>query len=65
VLPERITARVAVEAGQKLGWEHYVGLRGAVVGLDGYGASAPYQDIYADLGITAEAVAREATKLVG
>ena len=41
VLPSSIRARVAVEAGIRVGWEHYVGLDGAVVGFDHFGASAP------------------------
>ena len=56
VLPPRIRCRVAVEAGASLGWGAYVGLDGAVVGLDRFGASAPYQTLYRELGLTAEAV---------
>jgi len=56
VLPSRIRCRVAVEAGATLGWKAYVGLDGAVVGLDRFGASAPYAVIYRELGLTAEAV---------
>jgi transketolase len=41
VLPNAVRARVAIEAGAALGWEHYVGLDGAVVGLHRFGASAP------------------------
>ncbi|MBU2027043.1 MAG: transketolase [Proteobacteria bacterium] len=65
VLPPAVRARVAVEAGVSLGWEHYVGLEGAVVGIDRFGASAPYQVIYDKFGITAEAVAAEARRLLG
>jgi transketolase len=64
VLPSAIRARVAVEAGAKLGWEHYVGLDGAVVGLERFGASAPYKAIYEHLGITAQAVIDEAKRLL-
>ncbi|MHC1741897.1 MAG: transketolase [Syntrophobacteraceae bacterium] len=60
VLPPAVWARVAVEAGVRLGWEHYVGLRGAVVGLDRFGASAPAGILYEKLGITADAVAEAA-----
>jgi transketolase len=56
VLPLQIRSRVAVEAGTTLGWGAYVGLDGAVVGLDRFGASAPYQTLYRELGLTAEAV---------
>ena len=65
VLPPAVRALVAVEAGARLGWEHYVGLDGAVVGLDRFGASAPYPVIYEKLGITAEAVAAAARRLIG
>jgi transketolase len=65
VLPPSVRARVAVEAGIRLGWEHYVGLEGAVVGIDRFGASAPYQIIYEKFGVTAEAVAAEARRLLG
>ena len=43
---------MAVEAAAKFGWERYVGRDGAVVGLERYGASAPYEVIYEKLGIT-------------
>jgi transketolase len=65
VLPPAVRARVAVEAGVPLGWEHYVGLDGAIVGIDRFGASAPYKTIYERFGITAEAVAAEALRLLG
>ena len=50
------TVRVAVEAASPLGWERYVGSDGAVVGMQGFGASAPAKDLYAHFGITADAV---------
>lgn len=65
VLPDRIRARVAVEAAAKLGWERYVGRDGAIVGLERYGASAPYEVIYEKLGITAEQVAQAAKAQLG
>ncbi|HSM57675.1 MAG TPA: transketolase [Candidatus Sulfomarinibacteraceae bacterium] len=65
VLPPAITARVAVEAAARLGWERYVGDNGCVVGLDRFGASAPYEEIYEQLGLTAQAVAEAALALLG
>jgi transketolase len=65
VLPRAVRARVAVEAGVRLGWEHYIGLEGAIVGIDRFGASAPYKTIYEKFGITAEAVASAARHLLG
>ena len=50
------TVRIAVEAASPLGWERYVGATGAVVGMQGFGASAPAKDLYAHFGITADAV---------
>lgn len=55
VLP-RHTPRVAVEAGVTQGWYQYVGLDGAVVGLDRYGESAPAGVLFKHFGITSEAV---------
>ena len=57
VLPAAVRARVSVEAGITDGWQKYVGLDGASVGLNRFGASAPYKIIFEELGITAEAVA--------
>ena len=65
VLPPGVRARVAVEAGVRLGWEHYVGLEGAIVGIDRFGASAPYKTIYEKFGLTAEAVAAQARRILG
>ncbi|MCS6843817.1 MAG: transketolase [Caldilineales bacterium] len=64
VLPPEVTVRVAVEAGVTLGWERYVGCHGAVVGLDRFGASAPYQTLFKEFGLTAEAVAEKALALL-
>lgn len=56
VLPIHITKRVAVEAAATLSWYKYVGLNGKVIGLDRFGASAPIDVLYKELGITAEKV---------
>ena len=64
VLPQAVRARVAVEAGTKLGWEHYIGLDGACVGMKGFGASAPAEILYEKFGITAENVVRAAKDLL-
>ncbi len=60
VLPPAVTARVAIEAGVTLGWQKWVGPQGAVVGVDRFGASAPYQTIYKELGLTPEAIVESA-----
>ncbi len=59
VLPDSITNRVAVEAAVPFGWEHYTGSRERVVGMRSFGASAPYETLYKEFGITAEAVAQK------
>ncbi len=64
VLPAAVRARVAVEAGIKLGWERYVGLDGVVVGMESFGASAPGRVLYEKFGITAETVADQAKALL-
>lgn len=64
VLPNAVRARVAVEAASKLGWEHYVGLDGAVVGMDGFGASAPAEVLYEKFGVTVENVVAQARALL-
>jgi transketolase len=57
VLPSSCTARVAVEAGVRDFWRKYVGLNGAVVGIDTFGESAPAGDLFKHFGFTVENVA--------
>lgn len=52
--------RVAVEAGVRMPWEWLIGPEGAFVGMSGFGASGPYQELYAHFGITAEVIAQAA-----
>jgi transketolase len=59
VLPPGIP-RVAVEAAQPMSWYRWVGADGAVIGLNDFGSSAPYQKLYEELGLTAERVAEVA-----
>ena len=56
VLPSVVRARVAVEAGVTLGWREWVGDRGKVIGVDRFGASAPYQTLFAEYGLTVDRV---------
>jgi transketolase len=60
VLPPTITARVGVEAGIVQGWEKYLGLAGRFVGMRDFGASGPFEELYAHFGITADAVVEQA-----
>jgi transketolase len=59
------TPRVAVEAGVTIGWERYVGERGAVVGIDRYGASGPGAKVMQHFGFTPEHVAAAALRVLG
>lgn len=56
VLPSACIKRVAVEAGTRDFWYKYVGLNGAVIGMDSFGASAPADQLYDHFGITVDAV---------
>lgn len=60
VLPASVRARVAVEAGITTGWERYVGLDGAVVGMTGFGASGPGAKVMEHFGFTVENVVKTA-----
>ncbi|MBK7538319.1 MAG: transketolase [Myxococcales bacterium] len=62
VLPPSITARVSVEAGVTLGWTEWIGA-GVAIGIDRFGASAPGEELMANLGITARAVADAVERL--
>jgi transketolase len=64
VLPSSVTARVAVEAGVRNGWERYLGDRGIFIGMSSFGASAPEEVLYNKFGITFEAVIAAARKVL-
>ena len=64
VLPVEVTARVVVEAAEGQGWYRLAGSAGAVIGLDRFGASAPWQTLYEQFGFTAEAVAARTRSLL-
>ena len=53
LLPE-VTARVAVEQASTLGWAHYTGLKGTIVGMRTFGSSAPLKDLLVKFGFTPE-----------
>lgn len=65
VLPAKVTARVAVEAAVTQGWYKYVGLDGAVVGIDSFGESAPAKELFAYFGFTVEKVIDAVDKVCG
>lgn len=56
VLPPSVTNRVAVEAGIRMGWDRWIGVDGKFVGMEGFGASGPYDQVYEHFGINADAV---------
>ncbi len=68
VLPAAVTALVSVEQASALGWERYVGLRGHIIGMHTFGASAPLKALQKKFGFTPEnvvAAAKEQLKLAG
>lgn len=65
VLPADITARVSIEAGVTLGWSRYVGAEGISLGVDTFGASAPYAKVYEEYGLTPGDVAESVVSLIG
>lgn len=61
VLPPTVTNRVAVEAGLRMSWDRWIGLDGKFVGMDGYGASGPFAEVYEHFGINVDAVVKAAS----
>jgi transketolase len=64
VLPPNIKARVSIEAGVSQGWERWVGNKGITLGLERYGASAPFEKLYQNLGLTVDRIVTAALELV-
>jgi transketolase len=64
VLPARLTRRLAVEAGVSMGWERWVGPKGETITLNRFGASAPSQVMFEELGFTVERVVASALGLL-
>ncbi len=58
-------AKVSVEAGSTMGWERWIGADGVAVGIDRFGASAPFEELYRQYGLTAEAVADAVRRAMG
>jgi transketolase len=65
VLPPATTARLAVEAAYPFGWERYIGLKGAVIGMTRFGASAPYKVLAEKFGFTPDNIVRRSHELLG
>jgi transketolase len=64
VLPAACRARVAVEAASPMGWDKWIGEDGAFVGMESFGESGPYKDVYEHFGITAARVAQTGRELI-
>jgi transketolase len=64
ILPPDVTTRLAVEAGIPMGWERYVGSQGKIIGMTGFGASAPGGTVLETFGFSAGNVAAEAEAMV-
>lgn len=64
VLPPGVKARLAVEAGVSQGWHRWVGQGGRVLGVDRFGASAPYQRIFQEYGVTVDNIVDQAISLL-
>jgi len=65
VLPAKVKNRVAVELGVSQGWEKWVGDKGIIVGIEKYGASAPYQKIFEEYGFTVDKIVEKSMDLLG
>jgi len=61
----RAKVNVAVEAGIRQGWDAVIGSNGIFIGMTGFGASAPYKELYQHFGITPEKVAAAALNALG
>ena len=64
VLPPKITARLAVEAGVSLGWERWVGDKGKIISIDRFGASAPAKVLFEEFGFTVENIVEKAGEII-
>ena len=62
VLPPEVKTRISIEAAATFGWEKWVGSEGVSIGLDRFGVSAPYQDIFQKFGFTADRIVDEVTR---
>ena len=59
IIPERGCMKISMEAGITYGWEKYIGTNGLAIGIDHFGASAPYKDLAKEFGFTAAKVEKK------
>jgi transketolase len=64
IIPPNITARIAIEAGVRQGWDALLGVDGVFIGLDRFGASAPYDEIYRQRGLTVDNIVAQARRIL-
>jgi transketolase len=64
IMPPKVTARLAVEAASPMGWREWVGDRGDIIGIDRFGASAPYQEIYKQFGLCVDNIVSRVKKML-
>ncbi len=64
ILAPSVPARIAIEAGVEMGWHEWIGDEGSFIGMTGFGASAPAPQLFEHFGITADAIVREAQRLL-
>ena len=60
-----VKPRIAIEAGIRQGWDHYIGENGAFIGMTSFGASAPAEELFPHFGITTDAAVTAAKSLIG
>ena len=65
VLPPEVKKRISVEAGSTFGWHRWVGTDGITIGIDRFGISAPFNEVYEKLGVTTERIIESARELMG
>jgi len=65
VLPTSVTARISIEAACTLGWSKYIGPNGYSIGVDTFGASAPFKTLYEKYGLTVENIIQKIEHLLG
>ncbi|MBE0592053.1 MAG: transketolase, partial [Gemmatimonadales bacterium] len=64
VLPPKVDVRVAIEAAHPMPWHRWLGTRGEIIGLSHFGASAPYERLYEEFGLTASAIVERVHRLL-
>jgi len=64
ILPPDVTMRIAIEAGIPMGWERYVGNKGIIIGISGFGASAPGSTVMEKFGFTSENIVQKAVNML-